>query len=184
MKKITFVTKNLNKVADAEKLLPDFEIHHISFDVPEVQSLNTREIIESKLKYAYEKVQEPCFVMDTALCFDCLNGFPGPFIKFWGEVVGTKKTTEIANLFNKSGCQFRTGLGYFDGKEMYYFEQIQQGEVPPEPRGTQGYDWDNIFIPKGENRTFAEMTFEEKQMYAPQKKLLAQFKNFLEKQDV
>lgn len=84
MQKITFVTKNLNKVADAKKLLPDFEIHHVNFDVAELQTLDTKEIISNKLQFAYKKVQEPCFVMDTALCFDCLNGLPGPFVKFWG----------------------------------------------------------------------------------------------------
>jgi non-canonical purine NTP pyrophosphatase (RdgB/HAM1 family) len=180
MKKLTFVTKNLNKVADAKKLLPDFEIHHINFDVPEIQSLSTKEIIEFKLKYAYEKVKEPCFVMDAALHFDCLNGFPGPYIKFWYEkTVGAEKTTKIAQLFKQTGCQFRNGLGFFDGKKMKYFEEIVEGNISKKPRGTNGYEWDVIFVPKGETRTFAEMTFEEKQKYAPQKKLLAKLARFL-----
>ena len=182
MKKITFVTKNQHKLSDAQKLLPDFEIQHIDFDVPEIQSLNTREIIEAKLRFAVEKVQQPCFVMDTALSFDCLNGFPGPFIRFWDEeTVGAKKTTQIANLFDQHGCQFKTGLGYSDGKTMQYFEQVLPGTIPPKPRGKNGYHWDVIFIPKGETKTFAEMTFDEKQKFAPQAKLLRRLAKYLEK---
>ncbi len=181
MKKLTFVTQNLNKVNDAKKLLPDFEIRHVDFEVPEIQSLDTKEIIEYKLRFAYEKVKTPCFVMDAALSFDCLNGFPGPFIKFWYEqTVGPKKTTQIAKLFKKYGCQFRNGLGYFDGKKIQYFEEVLTGTVPKEPRGKNGYTWDIIFIPKGEKRTFAEMTIEEKHKYAPQAKLLSKLAKYLE----
>lgn len=180
MKSLTFVTKNKHKLDDAKKLLSDYEIHNISFDVPEIQSLNPEEIVEEKLIYAYQKVKEPCFVMDTSLFFDCLNGFPGPFIKFWfEETVGAEKTCEIANLFKKYGCQFTTVLGYYDGVETYFFKETLNGEIPTEPRGDNGYHWDVIFIPEGETKTFAEMDFEEKHQYAPQAKLFKKLSGFL-----
>ena len=70
MKKLVFVTQNQNKLSDAQKLLPDFEIEHIDFEVPEIQSLNPKEIVKHKLEYAYSKVQKPCFVMDASLFLD------------------------------------------------------------------------------------------------------------------
>jgi inosine/xanthosine triphosphate pyrophosphatase family protein len=45
MPKLVFVTQNLNKISDAQRLFPDIEIDHINFDVPEIQSLDTREIV-------------------------------------------------------------------------------------------------------------------------------------------
>lgn len=180
MKNLVFVTQNKNKLADAQKLLPDFQIEHVDFEVPEIQSMDPKEIVVAKLRFAYELTQKPCFVMDASLFFDCLNGFPGPFIKWWFEkTVGDVKTCEIATLFNERGCQWTTVLGYFDGKETHFLEETVRGSIPNAPRGTNGYNWDTIFIPEGETRTFAEMTFEEKQSYAVTKKLLSRFQEML-----
>lgn len=180
MKKLTFVTQNKNKLADAQKLLPEFEIEHIDFEVPEIQSLNQREIAAKKLEYAYDKVKRPCFVMDASLSLDCLNGFPGPFIKWWFEkTVGAEKTCQIAKLFNEFGCTWTSVLGYFNGEDIHFLEETIRGILPTEPRGTNGYNWDTIFTPEGETRTFAEMSFEEKQSYAPTKKLLDRLKQIV-----
>jgi non-canonical purine NTP pyrophosphatase (RdgB/HAM1 family) len=181
VKKLVFVTQNQNKVNDAKKLMHNFDLEHVDFDVPEIQSLDTREIASYKIKYAYEKVQKPCFVMDASLFFDCLNGFPGPFIKwFFKYTVGAQKTCDIANFFNQHGCRWTTVLAYFDGQKTFFFEETIRGSIASTPRGTNGYEWDVIFVPEGETRTFAEMTFEEKQQYAVTKKLLHAFAQFLE----
>lgn len=179
-KSLVFVTQNQNKVSDAKKLMSDFKIDHIDFEVPEIQSLDPKEIISYKIKYAYEITKKPCFVMDASLFLDCLNGFPGPFVKwYFSKTVGAEKTCHIANLFKQSGCKWTTYLGYFDGVDTHFFEETVLGNLPPEPIGTNGYDWDVIFIPEGETRTFAQMNFEEKQEYAVTKKLLKQFSDFL-----
>lgn len=120
--------------------------------------------------------------MDTSLSLDCLNGFPGPFIKwYFSNTVGAEKTCQIASLFNQFNCRWSTVLGYFDGANTSFFEEFVDREISPEPSGTNGYDWDVIFIPKGNARTLAEMEFEEKQQYTPTKKLLIRFLQELEK---
>lgn len=179
MKTIVFVTQNKNKVEDAEKILKNVQVEHIDFEVPEIQTLDPREVVKYKLQYAYKKVQKPCFVMDASLCLDCLNGFPGPFVKWYFSKTGAKKTCEIAKLYGEYGCKWTTVLGYFDGKETNFIEESVEGSVPTEPRGQNGFDWDVIFIPNGENRTFAEMSFEEKQEYAVTKKLLKRFEEMV-----
>lgn len=177
MKQLIFVTQNNNKLADAQKLLSEFEIEHIDFEVPEIQALDSKEIITHKLEYAFTRVQKPCFVMDASLELECLNGFPGPFIKWWFEkTVGEEKTCQIATLFRQYGCKWTNTLGYFDGSDTHLFEEMLEGTLPDKPRGKNGYHWDTIFIPQGEKRTFAEMTFEEKQSYAPTKKLFDRLK--------
>ncbi len=118
MKTIVFVTQNKYKLEDARKLLPEFEIEHVDFDVPEIQSLDPKEIIAHKLSYAYGKIGKPCFVMDSSLSLACLNGMPGPFIKWWFEkTVGEEKTCAIATLFGERGVTWTNVLGYFDGSD-------------------------------------------------------------------
>ena len=183
MKTLIFVTQNKNKLEIANKLLPDFDIQNVDFEVPEIQSLDPKEIISYKLKYAYEKLQKPCYVIDDSLFFDCLNNFPGPFIKwYYDKTVGAEKTCKIANLFNEYGCRWVSILGYYDGKECHYFEEIVEGEIPTEPRGNNGFSWDPIFIPKGEKETFAEMSFEKKHTFTTSSKLYNRFREFLKSQ--
>ena len=46
--------------------------------------------------------------------------------------------------------------------------------LAPEPRGTNGFGWDVIFVPEGEARTFAEMTAEEKNACSHRAKAFAE----------
>ena len=119
MKKLTFVTQNQNKLADAQKLLPEFEIEHVDFDVPETQSLDPKEIIKQKLEYAYGKIQRPCFVMDASLSLDCLNGFPGPFIKWWFEkTVGRRRHALLRHFLANAASHGQT------------YSDILTGQIP------------------------------------------------------
>jgi XTP/dITP diphosphohydrolase len=182
--KLVFVTQNKNKVIDAQKMLKNYEIEHIEFDVPEIQSLNIEEIASFKVKYAYEQTKTPCFVWDVGLFLECLNDFPGPLVKwYFTKTVGPEKTCKIANLFSQHTCRWTTVLAYYDGEQTHFVEETVFGTVPTEPRGENGYDWDVIFIPDGEKRTFAEMTYEEKAEFAVTKKLLSKFEDLLNNLD-
>jgi non-canonical purine NTP pyrophosphatase (RdgB/HAM1 family) len=176
---LVFVTGNLDKVEDAKKLLPEFKIEHIDFDIPEIQSHYLPDVVEKKATFAYEKVKKPLFVMDTGLFLDALNGFPGPFIRWFFETVGSEKICRIANTLKDPNCHWTTILAYHDGLKIRYLEENVVGTIPERPRGSGGYAWDNIVIPKGSKKTFAEMTFEEKQSFAVTKKLMDKFKELL-----
>lgn len=52
--------------------------------------------------------------------------------------------------------------------------------VSTEERGKRHFGWDPVFIPKGENRTFAQMSPEEKNAKSHRRAALAKFKNYLE----
>ncbi len=182
MQTITFVTQNLNKLSDTQKLLPNIHVQHINFDVPEIQSLQLQEIANYKIQYAYEKVQQPCFVMDTSLELRCLNNFPGPLIKWFFGSVGAHTICQIAQTLHNNQCKRTTILAYYDGKQSTYFQESLTWTLPDTPRGDKWYDRDTIFIPPWDNRTLAEMSFEEKQSYAVTPKLLHRLVNFLQNQ--
>ncbi len=104
---------------------------------------------------------------------------PRPLIRWFFEETGADKICRIATDFNDFGCHWTTVLGFFDGTNVKYIEETIEGNLPESPRGTGGYSWDNIFIPKGGTKTFAEMTFEEKQRYAVTSKILTKFNQYL-----
>ena len=113
MRTLVYITQNPNKFSDTQKLLPTFHIEKADFEVPEIQSLNPREVAEHKLRYAYGLTKMPCFVTDTSLFIECLNGFPGPLVKwYFSKSVGGDKTCEIARLFGQFGIRWTTVLGY------------------------------------------------------------------------
>lgn len=85
----------------------------------------------------------------------------------------------MVRINQKTNCLWTSVIGYFDGSNEHYFEASVPGDIADSPRGTNGYDWDTIFIPKGQNRTFAEMLPEEKQKYALTQNLYMQFQKHL-----
>jgi len=179
MPTFAFVTNNPHKVQDAQKLLTRVQLEHLAADIGEIQSLDPKEIIEHKLKQAFTQTNKPCFVMDTSFYLDCLNGFPGPLIKWFFKQVGDQKICQICSLFNNYNCHYTTYLGYFDGQETYFFSKTIHGSIAPEPRGANGFDWDTIFIPQGQQLTFAEMSFTEKQQFAVTSTLLRELEEFI-----
>ena len=65
--------------------------------VPEVQG-NTREVAIAKCRRAAELLGRPCITEDTALCFEALNGLPGPYIKYFLQELGHDGTDTIPGV--------------------------------------------------------------------------------------
>lgn len=184
-KEILFVTGNQNKVNEAGMYLPWFTVSKAGVDVPEIQSVDVIKVVKAKLDSAFNQTQKPCFVMDASLIVDglCKKGwaknFPGALIKDVFGSMGDENICELVKLNKETGCLWKSVLGYFDGNKAHYFQQSLAWDIAETPRGSNWYDWDTIFMPKGQERTFAEMTPEEKQQYALTKDLYRQFREFL-----
>ena len=52
------------------------EVLHEKIDLDEIQSLDLREIVEHKVRQAYEKIKKPVLVEDTSLRFEALGKLP------------------------------------------------------------------------------------------------------------
>jgi len=85
---LTLVTSNPNKKIEVEEILTGVEITTKALDIPEIQSVSLKEIVLAKARAAFAMVGAPVLVEDVSFEMDCLNGFPGPFVKFWKQVVG------------------------------------------------------------------------------------------------
>jgi XTP/dITP diphosphohydrolase len=59
-------------------------------------------------------------------------------------------------------AQFRTVISLLIYNKTYTFEGIVKGRIALAPKGNSGFGYDPVFIPDGFNKTFAEITLEEK----------------------
>lgn len=165
MTAIVFVTGNAGKLKELTALAPDdAQITSQKIDLDEIQSLDVREIVEHKLREAYRHVRKPVIVEDVGAGLASLNGLPGPFMKFFVQQLGRDALYQIQKVPNDT-VTIRCVAGYYDGQRMLFGEGIVHGHITA-PRGGNGFGFDSVVVPDdqldGQQRTFAEMTTEEK----------------------
>jgi XTP/dITP diphosphohydrolase len=170
--KLIFATHNTNKILEIKSLLNN------NIDVISLNELHDHdEIIETgitlienaslKSNLIFKKHKINCFADDTGLEVDALNGEPGVFsARYAGEhgnsELNMQKLLSKLHGTNNRKARFKTVISLIiDGNEML-FEGIAQGEITVEKSGSFGFGYDPIFLPKGQNTTFANMTLEEK----------------------
>jgi inosine triphosphate pyrophosphatase len=177
MNKLYFITGNLGKFKQAKDILP--EIEQIDLDLAEIQELDTKKIIEEKLKEASKNNKNRFVCEDTALSINCLNGFPGPLIKWFSQSLTNKGIYELVSRYNNQSAIVKTILGLSDNGKIIFFEEELKGEMV-EPKGEGGFGWDEIFKPEKYNKTLAQMTFKEKQEISPRTRVFLKLKAYLE----
>ena len=59
-------------------------------------------------------------------------------------------------------ARFVTAVGYCDGEITKSFLGTMLGRITHKIRGEDGFGYDPIFIPSGFDKTYAELSFEEK----------------------
>ena len=172
-----FITASKNKFQEVKAILD--EIEQLNLDLPELQELDAKKIIEDKLKKALDNHPDKEFIVeDTSLYINSLNGLPGPLIKWFLKSVGENG---IYNLSPNGDAEAKTIIGYTKNEnEFHFFEGSIKGKIVF-PRGKNGFGWDRIFQPSGHNKTFAEMTKEEKFKISMRTVAVNKLKNFLSK---
>ena len=178
MKDFTFVTGNQNKVDYLSKFF-GVPVKHIKLDLDEIQSLDLKIIAEHKARQAYQKVQTPVLVEDSSLEFYAFGKLPGPFIRFFVEEMSLEAMCLMLPE-NSRKAVARSTFGYFDGKDMRFFEGILNGEIAMTPKGENGWAWDKIFIPEGYSVTRGELNDEEYKKTSLIFRSVAELKEFLE----
>lgn len=170
-----FATSNQNKFKEVKDLLPD--LLQLKMSLPEIQSMDLLEIAKYKLQMAFAKSGEPVIVDDTGLYLECLNGFPGPMIKYLLE---TNQANGIYNIVKLYGCNnaiAKTVVGYIDANQIQFFEGYVEGKIV-EPIVDKGFGWDSIFVPNGQLQTYAQMGLNNKNLISHRFKAIEKFREF------
>lgn len=172
--KVVIATHNAGKLAEMRELLAPFGIEAVSagelgLSEPEETGTMFAENAAIKAKAATEATGLPAFADDSGLCVDALDGAPGIFSARWA---GPTKdfAGAMARIFaelDRRGTTDRRAhfvsalvLAWPDG-HTELFEGRVFGELVA-ARGSAGFGYDPIFRPEGHDRTFGEMTADEK----------------------
>lgn len=180
MTELIFATNNEHKVAEVQAAVGDrlriitLKQAGIDIDIPEPHDTledNARE----KSRTIFKLTGKNCFSEDTGLEVRALNGEPGvKSARYAGEDKASEKNTEklLKNLDNQRDreARFRTVISLILDEEEFLFEGICEGTIAKKPKGTQGFGYDPVFIPYGSDKTFAEMTMQEKGIFSHRKK--------------
>ena len=173
-----FVTSNPNKFRELSELL-ECNLSRIELDLQEIQTTDLHELVKFKLRQAYEHVQAPVIVEDTSLYFEAWNELPGPLVKFFLKNIGISGMVRALEEFYNNSATVACCLGYTkDGKSVHFFEGKVKGNIV-EPRGSEDFGWDSIFLPAGYQRTFGEMSSLEKNQISPRGSAAKKFNHFL-----
>lgn len=170
--KIIFATNNAHKLSEVQAVLGEgFELVTPRMCGVEEEIPETAETLEGnasqKSHYLYEKTGLDCFADDTGLEVEALGGEPGVHSARYatdGHDFAANNRLLLKNLEGKENrrARFRTVISLIEGGEEHLFEGIVEGRIIDHESGEEGFGYDPLFVPDGFDRTFAEMTAEEK----------------------
>jgi XTP/dITP diphosphohydrolase len=187
--KLIFATNNHNKVAEIKAALTDgLEIitlkeAGIDIDIPEPHD-TIEENATEKATVIHNLTKQNCFSEDTGLEVAALNGEPGVrSARYAGEPSDGKKNILLLlnnmQYIDERNAQFKTVISLVLDNREYQFTGICKGKIIHEEIGEMGFGYDAIFVPDGNEKTFAQMEMEEKNIFSHRKKALAKLIDFL-----
>jgi XTP/dITP diphosphohydrolase len=172
--KITMVTSNANKAREVAAYFGGLlEVTHVALDLPEHRSDDVGEIAAGKARFAYEQLNSPLIVDDTAFSINVLNGFPGPYAAYVQQSIGNAGILKLMEGRTDRTARFTTAIAYADEKGVRVFQGILEGQISHSPRGNGGFGYDPIFEIDG--TTLAEIPLEEKSRMSHRARALTAF---------
>lgn len=171
MLELVFATNNLNKLDEVRAIVGDrFVIQSLADidchdDIPETGD-TFEDNAKQKTDYLVNKFGLYCFADDSGLEVSVLNNEPGVYSARYS---GSRDMVQNINLLLRNlegkddrSARFRTVISLYFNEQQHFFEGTIEGRIIHERRGEGGFGYDPIFIPEGHDRTFAEMSAEEK----------------------
>ena len=188
--KLLLATQNKHKVEELTRLLEPYHVEVVSLlsypDLGEIvedgDTLEANALI--KAKAGYKHCGLPTMADDTGLAVDALNGAPGVYAaRYAGEHVSyeenvQKMLNELQDVpENKRQAKFQTVAVFYDGEVSISALGEVPGMITTSRQGTTGFGYDPIFYHPEKQKTYAQMTLEEKNQVSHRKQA---FGNLLE----
>lgn len=169
MKEIYLATTNKWKVMVAREAIEKkfgIKIIPIDLDLPEIQDSDPIVIAKKSVMEAFEKLKKPVIKCDSGISIKALNGFPGPYSNYVQKTIGVEGILSLMKGVADRSAKIYSVVCFYDGKtEPKVFVSENQGELAEEKRGTNGYFFDFIFIPRGSNKVLAEFDDTERWVF-------------------
>ena len=175
-----FVTGNPNKAKEAGDILGvPLEKVEVA-DLFEIQTKDLDELVRHKAQQAYDALKCPVMVEDSGLVFHAWKGLPGALVKWFETTVGCEGMLKMLQSFDNRGAKAICCLAIHDGKNIQVVRGEVEGIIANELRGSKGFGWDVLFIPEGYEKTYAEMSSEEKNAISHRKRALEKLRELQE----
>ena len=188
---ICFATNNKKKLEEVREALSGKDIV-----IQSLEDIGCREELAEtgstlddnafqKARYVNEKYNISCFADDTGLEVEALDGEPGVYSgRYAGEPRSDARNVQLLldNLDGKQNrkARFRTVIALILKGKEYQFEGTADGRITEIQTGAGGFGYDPVFRPDGYDKTFAELSMEEKNAISHRGKAVAQLIRFLE----
>ena len=192
MKEIVIASGNKGKIKEAQEILKEYKIISIeeigvNVDVEEDQKTFEENAIKKAETIANTIGGKLSLADDSGIEIEYLDGFPGVFTKRWHN--GTDRERNLALIEKLKGVPrekrkivFTTAIALSDGEKTICETGKIEGYVTEEPRGENGFGFDEIFELKN-GKTLAEISSEEKNKISARKIALEKIRQKLEKID-
>jgi XTP/dITP diphosphohydrolase len=195
MKRLIFVTNNKHKVQELMGKLRQPGTAAQGWEVAALDQLGVTEDIPephetleenalAKASFVWDRFGLSCFADDTGLEIDALDGRPGVYsARYAGEGCSfednvNKVLAELKGQDNRS-ARFRTVIALILDGTPHFFEGVVEGRILEEPRGSEGFGYDPVFVPEGYSLTFAEMPLSEKNLISHRARAVEKLVEFL-----
>ncbi len=190
MKEIVIASGNKGKIKEAQEILNEYKIVSIeeigvNVDVEEDQKTFEGNAIKKAETIANMIGGKMCLADDSGIEIEYLDGFPGVFTKRWHS--GTDRQRNLALIEKIKGVPkesrkivFTTAIALSDGEKTICETGKIEGYVTEEPRGENGFGFDEIFELKN-GKTLAEISSEEKNKISARKIALEKIRQKLKK---
>lgn len=195
--RIVAATKNKHKVDEIQAITKEFGMDVIPRDeagVPDVEVEEDGSTFEENSEKKAREIQALCgeitIADDSGLMVDALGGAPGVIsARFAGEDGNDEKNNEkLLRLLDNVDRDKRTArfvsvitMIYPDGRKIVARGECE-GHIIYKPRGTNGFGYDPLFIPIGYDKTFAELSGEEKNRISHRAAALQKLKLLLQEE--
>lgn len=183
MNEIYFITGNKGKVAEAKKKFSEIGIDVIQKNLgyPEIQAEQLEDVALFGVEHVLRHFDKPFILEDAGLFIESLGGFPGVYSAYVFHTVGCKGILKLMEKIDdkKRNATFRSVYAYAQpGKKPRLFVGECLGKISFEEKGDNGFGYDPIFIPKNSDKTFAEMSINEKNVLSHRGKSLDKLIDF------
>lgn len=199
MKKIIAASRNKHKIEEIEKITAEFGMHIVSRDDAGIPPFEVEEngvtFEENSLKKAEAIMKvsgEITIADDSGLMVDYLHGAPGVYsARFAGEDGNDEKNNaKLLSLLEDVPYKERKAkfvsvitMLFPDGQKLVARGECR-GHIIDMPEGNNGFGYDPLFVPEGFQRTFAQLTAEEKNKISHRAKALEELKRMLKERNL
>jgi XTP/dITP diphosphohydrolase len=185
--RITFVTGNAGKADELRRQLAPLGIavDQDARGYPEIQADSLAEVAEAGARHLLDAGLTPPFLLeDSGLFVAALRGFPGVYSRHALDTLGCAGLLRLLQDVEHEmrSAAFQAHLLYVDAAgAMHGFDGTCAGRIAPRAAGQDGFGFDPVFVPRGHDRTFAQMTPAEKAVASHRGQAVRAFLAFLEK---